>query len=237
MDSEPLQPVPRAVIFDLDDTLCDYTSARQNRLRHAFTTAIAMPESAGNAELVQKMIDASIDIHPFAADHFPELFADFGVGTRERALQAADWYRHNRFHTLHLFPAAVDVLLRARTTTGSSVVRPVGIVTNGPADVQRDKVALLEIAPLVDFVLISEEFGAAKPERSIFAAALARADVAAAEAVFIGDSAEHDMAGAAGIGMQTIWISRDRAPWPGFGPVPDRVVSNIGEVPHLIGSA
>ena len=37
MAPQPLDPTPKAVIFDLDDTLCDYAAAREARLRRAFT--------------------------------------------------------------------------------------------------------------------------------------------------------------------------------------------------------
>lgn len=236
MDNRPLQPVPRAVLFDLDDTLCDFTSARRERLRFAFSTEGQFPEAVDKAKLVERMIDASIAIHPYAADHFPDLFADFGVGSHERAYRAAQWYRSNRFHSLQMFPAAVQVLQQARFSHGSPGNRPIGVITNGPSDVQRAKIELLDVARLVDFIIISEEFGAAKPDPTIFEAALAQAGAAPNEAVFIGDSAEHDMAGAMALGMATIWINRTGAPWAESGLAPDRTVSNISEVPRLIGS-
>ena len=37
MAPRPLEPRPKAVLFDLDDTLCDYAAAREARLRRAFT--------------------------------------------------------------------------------------------------------------------------------------------------------------------------------------------------------
>ena len=37
MAPQLLDPRPKAVIFDLDDTLCDYAAARETRLRRAFT--------------------------------------------------------------------------------------------------------------------------------------------------------------------------------------------------------
>lgn len=236
MGGRPLQPIPRAVLFDLDDTLCDYSSARRERLRFAFSSAVPTPDSPEKTELIRRMIDASIGMHPYAADHFPELFAVFGAGSHVSALQAAHWFRRNRFYTLEMFPAAVEVLRKSRFVIDSPDFRRIGIITNGPSDVQRAKIELLGVAPLVDFILISEEFGAAKPERAIFEAALGQTGVAAGEVVFIGDSAEHDMAGAISIGMQTIWINRTRSPWPEFGPGPDRSVRDISEIPRLISS-
>ena len=49
------------------------------------------------------MIAESIRMHPHGADHFAELFARFGIADARRLRTAADWYRNNRFHGLHLF--------------------------------------------------------------------------------------------------------------------------------------
>ena len=104
MAPRPLDPRPKAVLFDLDDTLCDYAAAREARLRRAFTLAPdggIQPREAIDLDL---MIAESIRMHPHGADHFPELFMRFGIGDAGEAQAAADWYRKNRFHSLRLFP-------------------------------------------------------------------------------------------------------------------------------------
>ena len=50
-------------------------------------------------------------------------------------------------------------------------VRSIGLVTNGPADVQRAKIDLLELWPHIDFAVISGEIGIEKPDAGIFAEA------------------------------------------------------------------
>ena len=89
--------------------------------------------------------------------------------------------------------------------------RPIGIVTNGPTEVQRAKLELLGIDRLVDFVLVSEEFGVAKPDPAIFREALRLAGVKPEEAIFVGDSVEFDMAGARAAGIPTVWVNRHAA--------------------------
>jgi FMN phosphatase YigB (HAD superfamily) len=44
----------------------------------------------------------------------------------------------------------------------------------------------------------------------------------------IGDSPTADVAGGAGAGLSTIWISRGR-PWIGAGPAPDHIVDDVVE--------
>jgi putative hydrolase of the HAD superfamily len=63
----------------------------------------------------------------------------------------------------------------------------------------------------LDAVLTSAEVGVAKPQPAIFAAALARVGVTAADAVHVGDSAEQDVAGAHAAGVRAILLRRDGA--------------------------
>jgi len=239
MAPRPLDPRPKAVIFDLDDTLCDYAAAREARLRRAFTLFPCGMQS-GEAIDLDRMIAKSIQMHPHGADHFAELFAQFGIADAGAASAAADWYRKNRFHGLRLFPETEAVFSTVRNTGSdgdTKAARPIGIVTNGPAEVQHAKLELLGIERLVDFVLVSEEFGVAKPDPRIFREALRLAGVAAEDAVFVGDSAEFDIVGAQAASIPTVWVNRHQRPWIGPGPPPTRQICTLAELPQLLGAA
>ncbi len=226
----PLNPPPRLLLFDLDDTLCDYAAARTLRLRRAFAPAL---DHVPDLDL-DRVIEDSIAVHPHGTDHFAELLLRHGVVDPAVAEAAADWYRTNRFHGLALFDDAVATLQVLRNSV-QGFKRRIGLVTNGPAEVQRAKIALLEVEPLVDFVLVSGEFGAWKPDPAIFAEALRLGGAPAAEAVFVGDSAEHDIAGARAAGIRTIWVNRTGRPWAGGDP-PDYEATGLGTVRSLLGA-
>lgn len=230
---EPFDPLPKAILLDLDDTLCDYSTARERRLRIALADAAGLP--AGSPQL-ESLVKASISMQPHGADHFADLLAQHGYGNEERAQEASAWYRANRFHGLELFPDSLTVLRRLRLLPGVIGDRPLGIITNGPAEVQREKIALLQIRPLVDFVIISGEFGTSKPDPAIYHEALSRAGATPDETVFVGDSAEHDIAGAHAAGLRSVWINRHGMPWEGANHAPDRQVLHIGELPGLVGA-
>jgi putative hydrolase of the HAD superfamily len=71
------------------------------------------------------------------------------------------------------------------------------------------------LAALVDGAITSAEHGAAKPDPSIFAAALELAGgVPAAEALHAGDSVDVDVAGARAAGIEAVLVSRDGEPAP-----------------------
>ncbi len=237
MDQAPFDPPPLAVFFDLDDTLCDYASARNTRLQYIFHQAL---DSRGDGRVaidLKQMIADSIQMHPHGADHFAELFVRYGIDDPDHAARAASWYRSNRFFGLELFSDARQVLQTVRNVTSqhSTVAsKRVGIITNGPVEVQRAKVELLGISDLVDFVLISEEFGIAKPHPAIFRKALDLAGVQPEHSVFVGDSAEFDMAGARAAGLSSVWINRHEAVWTESNWSPDRQVRSLRALPPLL---
>ena len=73
------------------------------------------------------------------------------------------------------------------------------------------------LAPFVDAVLTSAEHGAAKPDPSIFAAAVERVGAGPQDAVHVGDSPEADVAGARAAGIEPVLIVRDGTPAPTDG--------------------
>ena len=76
---------------------------------------------------------------------------------------------------------------------------------------------------LVDAVVISAELGAAKPDPAIFRAALERLGATAGEAMHVGDSLEHDVAGARAAGLEAVLVARNGA----AAPVGVRVVASL----------
>lgn len=82
----------------------------------------------------------------------------------------------------------------------------VGIVTNGFTTVQTRKIERLDLHNHSDFVLISEEVRSFKPDRGIYDQAMSLAGVNAAQALFVGDNLDTDIAGAVGVGMGAVLI-------------------------------
>ena len=216
------------ILFDLDDTLCDYSLARMRRLSHVFSRAF---QSHGHSLLeaeLERLIARSIGMHPHGTDHFPELLSPHGIGPG--AIDAAKaWYRTNSLRHLTLFEDARDALTAVRERVGGPG-HGVGIITNGPAGIQRRKIELLGVEPMVDFIIVSGEFGVDKPDPAIFHEALWRGGVGPDDALYIGDSAEHDVAGARAAGLTPVWVQRDAAAWMANGPEPELRIRNVGEI-------
>lgn len=106
------------------------------------------------------------------------------------------------------------------------------LVTNGAGDVQREKLSRTPFARSFSAVVISLEVGVGKPDARIFESALRALDVAAGDAVMVGDSLVRDVQGAQRAGLRAIWI--DRKLWDEPGIVPDARISALRDLPAAL---
>lgn len=109
---------------------------------------------------------------------------------------------------------------------------PMAVVTNGSKS-QRDKIEALEASRYFETVLISGEVGIAKPDPRIFLQALSRLNAAPGRSVFVGDSMEHDIAGARKAGMMTVYIGTGEEE-DADDALCDLVVSDLRELSDLV---
>jgi putative hydrolase of the HAD superfamily len=108
----------------------------------------------------------------------------------------------------HAFPE-VPSTLRALRARGIALV----VVSNWDVSLH-ERLAELELSPLLDGAVASAELGTAKPDPAIFAHALALAGAAPEEAWHAGDSLEADVEGARAAGLVPVLVARDGAPAP-----------------------
>lgn len=89
---------------------------------------------------------------------------------------------------------------------------PTGVLTNGPPDIQRFKLAQTGLEFSSDAVVISAEVGIGKPDAAVFRVALDRLGSRAAHTVMVGDSWERDVLGARSAGLPAVWVGKGRRP-------------------------
>lgn len=205
-----------ALLFDLDDTLLDAEVAWRGGVEHLI--AVRAPGQLSTDEGLVAWDEAfQLWFEPYlegvitseqsrverirhwagafrlSVEPGSELdwFADYVTGYR------AGWTRF----------ADVDPML----ATLPSGVR-LGLITNGPSDLQRAKVAALGLDAIFELVLVSGEFGAPKPDPSIFLHAAQELGVAPGECLMVGDKLDKDVAGALAAGMRAAWVQRPGGP-------------------------
>lgn len=116
----------------------------------------------------------------------------------------------------------------------------IGLISNTQRPLE-EFAAHFSLGGLIAGAVSSAEHGFLKPHRSIFDAALAALDVAAGEAVMVGDSVKHDIEGARRAGMRAVLVRRSgiglssplqRSLGAGYEDVP--VVASLAELPELL---
>jgi putative hydrolase of the HAD superfamily len=78
---------------------------------------------------------------------------------------------------------------------------------------QRENVEASVISPFFQHVFVGGDFPRGKPDAQIFHAALTVTQCRPEEAIHIGDSLMHDIAGARGVGVHSVWLNRKEARW------------------------
>ena len=132
-------------------------------------------------------------------------------GATQHALELATQYRSERRESYQLVAGALDVVDAYRRAGWA-----VGIVTNGPPDLQREKLMATGLLRHVDEVAISGEVGRGKPDAAIFESILRRLEAEPSDALMVGDSVHRDMEGAASLGITGVWCRNGRTDvrWP-----------------------
>ncbi len=92
-----------------------------------------------------------------------------------------------------------------------------GVVSNIDDDYLMPMLSRSGLAERLDAWTSSEEAGSCKPDAEIFARALSKAGAEPDETIFVGDSREHDIAGARALGMETVLVVEQGATPPGAG--------------------
>lgn len=113
-----------------------------------------------------------------------------------------------------------------------------GCVTNTLADGNgiRRMLRKFDVEPLMHSIVVSAEAGYRKPHPSLFRSAIDELDAAPHEAVFVGDSPWHDIAGAQAVGMVAIQTTQYASRPPIEGVTPDATVGHLGELRDAIAS-
>ncbi len=221
----------RCVTFDLDDTLW----AEEPLLRaaeDAFYDWITchcprISERYDPQELVvhrrayfQRYPEMAHDFTYLRRHWLRHLAESFGYGARAGEQGFRVFWEHRNAVTLFEEAHAVLESMRERYA--------VGAITNRNADVH-----YIGIGHYFDFVITAAGAGVAKPKAEIFHAALTAAGVEACHAVHVGDDPARDVQGANAVGMRSVWVNVNAAPWPG-GPPPDAEIQTLDELEPLL---
>lgn len=222
----------KVVTFDLDDTLWDVRpallkaeQAQNDWLDRHYPQVLSNLSSedlrARKRQLITSQPELVHHISRFRQTFLEQLLLEAGVPPAEAGEAAArafaEFIAHR--HKVALFEYAQPVL--------EEIARHhiIGALTNGNADIRKTP-----LAHYFNFAFRAEEVGAAKPDPALFRRALDFTGVKAAEVVHVGDSHEHDVIGANGAGLKTVWLSPERE----NSDIATGVISCLSELPGVL---
>jgi putative hydrolase of the HAD superfamily len=228
------------VLLDLDDTLLDYSGGVDECWAAACATGCDHHGRDDSVALVRAVSASRRWFWDDPSRHRAERVNMLGAWTKivEHALVtlgrpdpalaatiAAEFARRRRAR-MQLFPDALACL----TAWRANGLR-LGLVTNGDASQQRDKITRHALAGYFDVIVIEGEFGAGKPDEAVYRHALDTLCARAADTCMVGDHLDFDVAGAQRLGMRGIWIDRPGAGLPaGCAVRPDRIIRTLSEL-------
>ncbi len=218
-----------AAVFDLDSTLCYYPLSVEEVFGEALRRAGIAPEVLGNltsaaARYAQLWgeVQATLESTDRIRLHIIErLLAEHGSDDPTYAARLSDAYGAVRDES------SVRPFVGVRTLLNDLKGRyGLGLLTNGPSDIQWEKIRSLGFGHVFDAIVVAGDVGIYKPDVRIFEMLLDRLKVRASAALFVGDIYEMDIVGAHRLGMRTAWVRRNGAR-PTKDIVPDIAIPDV----------
>ncbi|MEE0419681.1 MAG: HAD family hydrolase [Lachnospiraceae bacterium] len=202
----------QAVLFDVDDTLYDQAQpfakaceALFGRVYSFSIDALFASSRRHSDEVFELSRSGAISMEEMYIYRIQRAFADFQIPISDaQALEFQRLYAQNQDH-LQMSDKVREILGMCRER---GVVT--GVITNGPSSHQWKKVETLGLTAWVPTaaVFVSDDVGAAKPDRKIFDHAAKVLGLEPQRICFVGDSFENDVRGAKMAGWQSVWLNR-----------------------------
>lgn len=185
-----------AICFDLDGTLIHYAQDYSALVRQ-------MPGRLGVSDLEPFLKQYALELRTPGAQNFGDVvertLLQFG---RTPPPDFADFCQES----IAAYTQGIELLPGALQTLHYFSHLPLGLITNGPSDMQRAALAKAGIGPYFKAVVVSGDVDVAvrKPDPRIFQIACERLGVAPEKVLMIGDNLEADIQGAQAFGMQAL---------------------------------
>jgi putative hydrolase of the HAD superfamily len=235
--------LPRAILFDLDDTLIRaYAQPEEawTRLLHIFAAHL---DAHDPAEIERIRVAIMGEARAFWNDRAEAAkwrldiagarrlsvrrgLAALGRPDDPLADRIADAFTEMRRQEYRLYPdahATVDALRDAGVK--------LALITNGAGVTQRAKIERFDLEHRFHHIQIEGEFGQGKPEPAVYRHALEKLNVAPADCWMVGDNYEWEVVAPQSLGICGIWYDPFDAGIPAHATAqPSRVIRRLAEL-------
>ncbi len=202
----------KAIIFDLDNTLINYTQCELESMKRTCNDHSLFNQDAAQWELFWQTYLV----------HNERYWIDFVTGGSIKTIndvlkfsfrdtlnleeilhsKLSDTYWNYFCNTCFFENGAEQLLEHTREKY------QLGIITNGISSSQRTRLRAGNIDSLFQSIVISDEVGIRKPKKEIFEMALNELNVSHKEALFVGDSLQDDYQGSINSGIDFCYYNR-----------------------------
>ncbi|MFH1225111.1 MAG: HAD-IA family hydrolase [Candidatus Diapherotrites archaeon] len=224
---------PKAVLFDLDNTLIDFMRMKRASCEAAISAMIDAGLQLGHGEAFGKLF-ALYDIHGIEHQRiFQKFLKDVSGGVDYRVLAAGiTAYRRTQTGFLEPYPHVRTTLLHLKER-GIKL----GIVSDAPRLRAWIRLSEMNLSGFFDVVVTLGDTKRRKPHRMPFDAAIKLLGMRADEILFVGDNPARDIAGAKKVGMKTALAEYGLATsgLTGRGPEADYVLKDISDLMRIVG--
>ncbi|MDT2478377.1 HAD family hydrolase [Enterococcus avium] len=229
-----------AIIFDIDDTLYDQLAPFKRAFeKHFYSPDIPIEElfklsRMYSDEVFEESENGTMthtEMHIYrirrALEHFDQSITD----QQARTFQLDYQINQNNIQFLPEMREAFDICVKHGIQFG--------IITNGPADHQLEKVNTLQLHQWIpaERIVVSGELGYSKPNLKIFQHAETIRGLDKNTTYYVGDSFVNDVVGAKNAGWKTVWINRRKHDISGYDVSPDYTVDENRTMKQVICSA
>ncbi|MFQ3557435.1 HAD family hydrolase [Streptomyces gramineus] len=230
----------RAVVWDVDDTLFDYTSADREGMR-AHLAAEGLLAGEGGEEGKEGVAAALVRWRAITDAQWARFSAGevtfegqrldrvrVFLGEELTDEEADAWFRRYRAHyeaAWTLFPDVLPALDALAAGYRHAVL------SNSSLRVQDHKLRTLGVHDRFEAVLCAAELGVSKPAAGAFLAACEALDLAPHQVAYVGDHPEIDGRGAADAGLLSVWLDRYGT---GSAPSGGHRIGSLAELPAIL---
>jgi putative hydrolase of the HAD superfamily len=227
----------RAILFDIDDTLCDTTGFARQARRNAVKAMVAAGLKADSEAVFAELEEVIAEFSSNYEHHFDKLLLRLpreSLANLNRSLVVAAGvaaYHDTKFHELRSFPGVLE-LFRDLHAAGLRL----GVITHGLSVKQAEKLVRLGLVPYLDreAVFISDEIGISKPNPKLYQLALRTLKLEPHQVMYVGDNPKNDIAPPKKLGWITVWTARAARTQPGPAETPDHAIRDFAELRALL---
>ena len=238
INPKKFEKIPKAIIFDTDNTLYEYAPAHKLALKSVFSKAeilLDIKKDLFEEKFKEARSEVKNRVLNQASSHSRLLYIQRTIellGFKTQLLVTLDLeqtYWRTFLQSCNLYPNVRELLNKLNTINVKTA-----IVTDLTSQIQFRKIIFFGLEQYFDFVVTSEEAGVDKPNKAPFELALKKLDLFAEDCWMIGDNLDADVLGGNDCGLITLHKYEPRRLIKYKNIIPDASFDDFNSIINLI---